>query len=116
LRNQSSFSPFLVQSDSAASGGQYIEWPDNNNQLFGTPADNESGQVQISFSLSQPANVQFQMRASMPDADDDSFYYKLDNGAWMTHNNTVTSGWQNLSVTTFENLAAGNHVLRILRR
>ncbi|MGM8225241.1 endo-1,4-beta-xylanase [Cellvibrio sp. ARAG 10.3] len=116
LRNQSSFSPFLVQSDSAASGGQYIEWPNNNNQLLGTPADNESGQIQIPFTLSQSASVQFQIRAAMLNADDDSFYYKLDNGAWTTQNNTATSGWQNVSVANFENLAAGNHVLRILRR
>ena len=116
LSNQSSFSPFLVQSDSAASGGQYIEWPNNNNQLLGTPADNQSGQIQIAFSLSQSASVQFQMRAAMLNADDDSFYYKLDSGAWTTQNNTATSGWQNVSVANFENLAAGNHVLRILRR
>ncbi len=116
LSNQSNFSPFLVQSDAAASGGRYIEWPNNNNQLLGAPADNESGQVQIPFSLSQAASVQFQIRAAMLNADDDSFYYKLDNGAWTTQNNTVTSGWQDLSIANFENLAAGNHVLSILRR
>src|SRR5690606_13996776 len=98
------------------SGGQYIAWPNNGVQILSSPADGETGQVEIPFTLSQSADVQFQIRANMANGDDDSFYYKLDSGAWSTQNNTATSGWETLMPTTFGNLAAGDHTLRILRR
>src|SRR5690606_29823535 len=59
LSGQSSFAPFNVEFDSAASGGQYISWPNNGTQLLSAPADGETGQVEIPFTLSQPADVQF---------------------------------------------------------
>ncbi|MBB3061784.1 family 43 glycosylhydrolase [Microbulbifer rhizosphaerae] len=116
LAGQSNFSPFAVQSDSAASGGQYIVWPDNGDQALSSPSDSEQGQVEIIFSLSQPADVQFQVLASMANANDDSFYYSIDSGSWSTQNNTVTSGWESLMPATFSNLGEGTHVLRIKRR
>jgi arabinoxylan arabinofuranohydrolase len=117
LANQSSFSPFVAGSDAAASGGRYIEWPNNGaNQILASPSDTATGRVEISFTLSQTANVGFDVQANMPNATDDSFHYKLDAGAWITHNNVFGSGWRIYSPTTFNNLAAGNHTLRILRR
>ena len=116
LSGQSSFAPFNVAFDSAASGGQYISWPNNGTQLLSAPADGEAGQVVIPFTLSQPADVQFHIRANLANADDDSFYYKLDSGTWTTQNNTATSGWETLMTTSFDNLSSGEHTLRILRR
>jgi arabinoxylan arabinofuranohydrolase len=112
LSNQSSFG-----SDSAASGGRYIEWPNNGaNQLLASPSDTVTGRVEISFTLSQSANVRFDLLANMPNAVDDSFYYKLDAGAWATHNNVFGSGWRTYTPTTFNSLPAGSHTLRIVRR
>jgi arabinoxylan arabinofuranohydrolase len=117
LSSQSSFSPFVAGSDAAASGGRYIEWPNNGaNQLLAAPADTATGRVEIAFTLSQTANVRFDLQANMPNAADDSFYYKLDAGAWITQNNAFGSGWLTYTPTTFTNLAAGSHTLRILRR
>jgi GH35 family endo-1,4-beta-xylanase len=116
LSGQGSFSPFYVEFDSAASGGQYIAWPNNGTQILSSPSDGETGQVEIPFTLTQPADVQFQVRANLPNADDDSFYYKLDSGSWVTQNNTATSGWDTLVPATFDNLSMGEHTLRILRR
>lgn len=117
LANQSSFSPLVAGSDSAASGGRYIEWPNNGaNQLLASPSDTATGRVEISFTLSQTANVRFDVQASMPNASDDSFYYKLDAGSWTTHNNVFGSGWRTYTPTTFNGLSAGSHTLRILRR
>jgi len=116
LNGQGSFSPFIVRSDSAASGGQYISWPNNANQVLAAPSDNATGQVAIPFALSKLTNMSFTIRANMVNADDDSFYYKLDSGAWMTHNNSVTPGWSTLTPTIFNNLSAGNHTLFLLRR
>lgn len=117
LSGQSGFSPFSVFSDSAASGGQYIVWSNSgNNEILGTPSDTATGQMAINFTLSQAANVSFQIQADFPNADDDSFYYKLDSGAWNTQNNTPANGWTTLTPTTFSNVSAGSHTLRILRR
>jgi hypothetical protein len=114
---QSLFSPFVAVNDSAASGGKAIEWPNNGaNQNFGTPSDTSTGQVQINFTLSQTANVTFQMLANLAGTDNDSFHYKLDTGAWATQNNLATSGYGTITPATFSNLAAGAHTLRIVRR
>ncbi|AJQ95611.1 cellulose-binding domain-containing protein [Gynuella sunshinyii] len=116
LSNQQSFAPFSVLSDAAASGSQYIVWPNNGDQLLDSASDDASGQVLIPFSLSQSTAVQLQIRVNMPNANDDSFYFKLDDGTWTTQNNTQTSGWSTLTLATFDNLAAGDHTLRIERR
>src|SRR6185503_4320596 len=99
------------------SGGQAIEWPNNGaNQNFVTPADTSTGQVQSNFSLSTTATVTFQMLANLAGADNDSFHYKLDAGAWTAQNNMATTGYGTITPATFSNLAAGAHTLRILRR
>ena len=117
LSGQSLFAPFAVQNNAAASGGKYIVWPNNgSNQNFGTPSNSSTGQVQITFTLSQTANVTFEMRANLPGTDDDSFHYKLDAGAWTLQNNMSNTGFGTITPATFNNLAAGNHTLRISRR
>ena len=117
LAGQGSFAPFVAGTDAAASGGRFIEWPNNGaNQLLASPSDAATGQVQIAFTLSQTANVGFDLQANLPNGSDDSFYYKLDGGAWLTQNNASGSGWRSYAITTFSNLAAGSHTLRILRR
>ena len=117
LSSQSGFSPFSVKSDSAASNGQYIEWSNNGSeQVLSTPSNSANGQVAINFTLSQSTNVELAIQASMMTASDDSFYYQLDSGSWQTQNNTSTNGWAVIPLQTFNNVPAGEHVLRILRR
>lgn len=117
LSGQSSFSPLSVKSDSGASNGQYIEWSnDGSNQSLSSPSNTASGQVAINFSVSQTTNVSFEIQASLAGGYDDSFYYQLDSGSWITQNNIATTGWGNVTLQTFNNVAAGEHVLRILRR
>lgn len=117
LSGQSRFSPLSVKSDGGASNGKYIEWPNNgSHQVLSSPSSSASGQVAIKFRVSQTTNVDFEMRASLAGGYDDSFYYQLDSGRWITQNNTATKGWGNMALQTFNNVAAGDHVLRILRR
>lgn len=116
LSGQNGFSPFSVQNDSSASGGQYIVWPNNGDQLLSGASDGQSGTLAVSFELSQTANVSFGIRASLANGNDDSFYYKLDSGVWSTQNNTSTSGFETLSPTTFNGVSAGVHTLYIQRR
>jgi arabinoxylan arabinofuranohydrolase len=117
LSGQAGFAPFVAGSDATASGGRFIEWPNNGaNQVLASPSDTATGRVEITFTLSQTANVGFDIQANLPNASDDSFYYKLDGGAWLTQNNASGSGWQTYRPATFNNLAAGGHTLRLLRR
>ncbi len=116
FNSQSLFWPLVVQSDSLASNGQYVVWPENNGQYLASPADSETGQIAVSFNLSQSSSVELAVTASFSDAMNDSFYYKLDQNAWQTQNLQTTSGWDTLPVATFSGLSSGAHTLRILRR
>ncbi len=116
LNSQSLFSPFSVVSDNSASSGQYVVWPDSSDQMLSSASDNQSGTLAVAFTLSENTDVQFALRANLPNAADDSFYYKMDSGSWQTQNNTQTSGWQTLTVNSFSSLAAGDHTLYLLRR
>ncbi|MGO1296402.1 MAG: non-reducing end alpha-L-arabinofuranosidase family hydrolase [Vibrio sp.] len=117
LSRQSRFSPLSVKSDGGASSGRYIEWANNgSNQVLGSPSSSASGQVAINFRVSQTTNVGAEMLASLAGGNDDSFYYQLDSGSWITQNNTATSGWGKVTLQTFNNVVAGDHTLRILRR
>jgi hypothetical protein len=117
LSYQSQFSPLTVTYDSAASGGQAIQWPDNGEAAFTAPSDTADGQVLITFNLSQTANVEFSIQVNFGTlGNNDSFFYKIDSGSWVDQNNVATNGYEVLTPTTFNNLGAGSHTLRILRR
>jgi len=102
--------------DSSASNGAYVVWANNGSQQVNTSnADGVPGRMEINFSTSQATDVSLSVRVNFANADDDSFFFKVDNGTWGTQNNTLTTGWQNIDIGTFS-LAAGNHRLQILRR
>lgn len=112
LSSQRDFSPFEVKN---TSGAQYIVWPGSGG-ILKQASESTAGQVAIKFTLSQTADVEFQIRVNMPNGDNDSFYYKIDSGEWSTQNNVQTSDWSTLTPTTFRNLSSGSHTLTIKRR
>lgn len=113
---QSAFSPFAVQSDSAASGGQYVLWPNNgSDQNNPSASDSTSGQIHIGFSLSEATTVSLLIAANLPSLVDDSFYYRVNSDPWSTQNDTQTNGWENLSLGSVS-LNAGSHSFSIQRR
>jgi len=117
LSNQSGFAPLSVGYDTAASDGAYVVWSNNGtSQHLSEASDAASGQVTVGFTLSQTSDVRFDISANFATAEDDSFYYKLDNGSWGLQNNDVTTGWQTLTIATFTSLSEGDHQLHLLRR
>lgn len=120
LSGQANFAPFKVQEDILfASGGCYIVWPNNgSNQILDPASDGATGQVAIDFTLSEMADVQFDIGANFSSADDDSFHYKLDDGTWQLENTSTSLpvNFELLQVTTFTGLSAGAHTLTIERR
>lgn len=117
LSNQALFAPFVVVEDATASGGQYVEWPENGtNPVLNPASEARGGVIAIPFSLSEASDVQFDINANMPNVTDDSFHYRIDAGTWRNQNNTLTNGWETLHPATFNNLGAGIHTLYIQRR
>lgn len=116
LSGQASFAPFTVYTDGNASNNQFVVWPNSGNQVLSAASESEGGLVKVSFTLSNQTDVNFSFRVNMPSGSDDSFYYKMDNGSWLTQNNVATDGFEVLPITTFLNLTAGSHTLTIQRR
>lgn len=99
--------------DSKASGGKYVTVRSGNNSSNSAPADN-SGLVSISFTVSRPTTYMLWLRTICPNANDDSFWLRLDNEEWVMWNNIPgSSTWQwNLAPRTYTMLE-GEHVLHI---
>ena len=77
--NQLLFAPLVVQNDAGASGGQYIVNP-STGAVNSVPDDKDPAQAVFGFNLTQASDVVFELLADFPSPDDDSFYYKLDDG------------------------------------
>ncbi|WAJ71899.1 glycoside hydrolase family 98 domain-containing protein [Catenovulum adriaticum] len=107
---QSNFAPFEAQTDSNG-GVEYVVWPNGNHDAFLTPTNNSAGQIAVTFSLSAAADVALSINADLPNASDDSFFYKLNNENWHTQNNLRTIGWQTFPLQTFSNVSAGTHTV-----
>jgi len=115
--DQVSFSPFETQPDSLASGGEYIVWPNDGNDQYNSQSDpNLDGQGNYAFYLSDTASIEIEVRYKFPAANDDSFRYIMDNGTWYDFYGAEGSTWITSTMQSYENLAAGQHVLKILRR
>ncbi|HEV7298316.1 MAG TPA: fibronectin type III domain-containing protein [Tepidisphaeraceae bacterium] len=102
-------SPWTEVSDMAAFGGKYIVTTANTSSV---PTD---GQFSMPFSGSGSFNIWTRVHA--PTVDDDSIYFKVDNGGWNTWNNMNSASgfsWKKWG-STF-NLAAGSHTLTIAYR
>ncbi|OMH25566.1 hypothetical protein BGP75_23705 [Motiliproteus sp. MSK22-1] len=121
---QHSFTPFEVISDEDASGGKYIVWPDSGQRRKNDDTNELGGKLDYKFSLLEPSSVDFsiQMRTKSNqsfdgNANNDSFFYRLDGGPWQIQNNNGHSDiWASIFVTRFLGLTEGEHTLNILRR
>lgn len=123
---QGLFPPFEVISNISASSGEYIVWPHaGSHQQIGLPNEQTQGQARYTFNLNQTASIEFSIRMRTPDGDkDDSFYYRIDDGAWNTQNGWQTHGWGTVGagewksriINTFTDLPEGEHTLSIVRR
>lgn len=117
--SQPLFTPFEVINDNDASNGNYIVWPHtDNHQQVAIPDEQAQGLASYTFNLTQTAPVALSITMRTPQGNqDDSFYYRIDDGAWATQNNWQTLGeWKSRLITTFIDLPAGEHTLFIARR
>jgi len=97
--------------DSAASSGQYVTVKPGNNSTASAPTT-AAGWVQLPFTVTQSGTYRMWIRRKTPTADDDSFWVRMDNGAFAMWNNIpVATSWSWAQYPSTFNLSAGSHTL-----
>ena len=109
-------------SDATASGGAGVEVAAGHNSQAAPPA---SGQAALTFSVPVPGTYKVWGRVGAPTNADDSFWVRMDAGAWVNWNNiTPGAAWHwddvhdaaNGNVAMTYTLAAGTHTLTFAYR
>ena len=97
--------------DSDASNGRYISVIPGTESLRDPPADS-AGLTYITVQVDTAGEYNLYGRVNNPTYDDDSFWVKVDNNAFVMYNSLVTTGWGWVSFGSFE-LSPGEHVVAI---
>lgn len=107
-------SSWNVLNDPQASKDYYIATINGLGNISTAPATDD-GLVKFNFSLVSEASYSVYGRIYCPTYDDDSFFLKMDNGSFSTHNGlagSASSGWTWYKFGDF-NLTEGEHTLTI---
>ncbi|MEV6848964.1 glycosyl hydrolase family 28 protein [Actinoplanes sp. NPDC051411] len=115
-------SPMQVQSDAAASGGHYVTVAAGNNSKTSAPSN---GSTVIPFTVGSAGTYKLWGRVIAPTDEDDSFWVRLDNGAWTDWNDIAAGSswhWANVTddtdsdATVLAGLTAGAHTISFAYR
>lgn len=96
--------------DPNASNTRYLTIQSGNNSIASAPTDS-AGHVSFPLSISQAGSYSLFARVLGQTADDDSFWVRMDGGAWIMWNNWWTTSWTWRQFPNAFNLSAGNHTL-----
>lgn len=102
---------FNVVNDVLASNGKYITVQAGVQSLTTAPSLS-AGLITIPFTATKDTTYNLYTRLNCPSADDDSFWLKLNNGAFVACNGLTTSGWAWVKITSFV-LTKGQHKITI---
>jgi len=102
---------FNVVADVLASNEKYITVQAGVQSLITAPSVS-AGLITIPFTATKDTTYNLYTRLNCPSADDDSFWMKLDNGAFVACNGLTTSGWAWIKITSFV-LTKGQHKITI---
>jgi hypothetical protein len=114
--------PMQVQSDTNASGGQYVTVASGNNSQSSAPSN---GSTVIPFSVSAAGTYKIWGRAIAPTDSDDSFWVRIDGGTWINWNDIAPGSswhWANVendaasNAPVLANLTAGAHTISFAYR
>jgi hypothetical protein len=104
---------WTIVSNSNASHGEYVTIRPGNNSTDAAPADT-SGQLSFTFDISASGTYTVYTRVTCPSANDDSFWFKMDDGAFVSWNNIEgSSSWIWTYFPSTYELDAGSHTLTI---
>ncbi len=111
-------------SDGNASNDEYVTIQSGNNSTSSAPTST-SGHITYDFDVDENGSYTIWGRVIAPSASDDSYWVRMDGGAWIRWNNIASgSSWHwdevhdadnNNQVVSF-NLSAGNHTLTVAYR
>ncbi len=107
-------SNWIVVKDTAASNNTYVTMKAGLNSTANPPSG-DSNFVVIPFVVDSTTSYQVKARVNCANGDDDSYWVKLDNGAFMVANGLTTVGWEWVSLTSGR-LDSGSHTLTIAYR
>jgi hypothetical protein len=114
--------PLQVKSDTAASGGKYVEVATGNNSTGAPPS---TGQMTFTFTVPQHADWKLWGRVQAPNTNSDSFWVKIDDHDWFRWDLSAGAAWHWDDVNDFGqnnapvllNLERGrSHVLKVAYR
>ncbi len=102
-----------ITTSSAASHNEYVTIQSGNNSTAAAPTD-ASGLITYIFDISASGTYTLYARVICPNADDDSYWIKMDNGSFAMWNGIPgSSSWSWTNFPTTYNLDAGSHTLTI---
>jgi parallel beta-helix repeat protein len=105
-----------IESDEAASNGRYVTIKPGNNSTDNAPTG-ASGLLTYTFNISESGNYTLYLRVICPDPNADSFWLKMNDGAFASWNNIgPSSSWQWFAYPNAYNLSEGSHNLTIAYR
>jgi Glycosyl hydrolase family 98/Secretion system C-terminal sorting domain/Glycosyl hydrolase family 98 C-terminal domain len=106
---------FNIIPNSNVSNGYYVTVQPGNNSNAAAPT-NPEGYIVCTFEVVENGAFKLWALAQSPSANDDSFYFKMDNGTWSAWNGLNGSpNWSWGQFLTY-NLAVGTHTLTIAYR
>lgn len=102
-----------TETDEDASNGQHVTIKPGNNSANSAPND-ASGLITYSFDVEESGIYTLYLRVICPDPTADSFWLRMNNGAFASWNNIGPStSWQWLAYPNTYNLSAGTNTLTI---
>lgn len=104
-------SNFIVRSDKNASNTYFSSQKTGVENLSAAPT-NDSDVLQMSFTVSSDTTYYVYGRFNNASTSSDSYWVKIDNGAYELCENLTTTGWQWLELKSYD-LTAGDHTISI---
>src|SRR5262245_34435580 len=96
--------------DANASNSRYVVIQPGNNSTAAVPT-NTAGHINFSFTVTTSGTYFLVARVLGQTANDDSYWVRMDGGAWVMWNNWWTTSWTWRQFPNTFNLSAGNHTL-----
>ena len=83
---------WTVVSGADASGGQYATVVEGRNSLNAPPADEAATRLRFTVSGAQPGSYHIYGRVQASDGSNDSFWYRVNGGAWVRWTSNIVTG------------------------
>ncbi|WP_340110717.1 T9SS type A sorting domain-containing protein [Maribellus mangrovi] len=103
----------IKSNESQASGESYVASPEI--EFLSAASSSVKDHMVFNFTVKNDTTYYLYTRLNCPSADDDSYWMKMDNGAYVMQNGLGTSGWQWKRITNYK-LSAGEHTFTIANR